>query len=342
MASIACHVNSKFKDTTIELILALTLCKSDILLPGGLELAALDSVPRNLIVNASVLGSLSLLVAALFLIDLMGPRTYFSTNHSQTDIITSPKTDKKVSITTQNQNSNGHIPQEKSEKLNGITKLERPKDLDLEKGKETLTKKEESTLFDEPKHGYMKFDDGKLEHELEKSKFGSIRNEIEGGNYIRISDPLSELHYEQELLKFNDWYFKEFLETTEGKYSVKEKILPELQTPVFSKVKTGRLKGLYDDISPTYEKNRQSKSPTRAKTVSTPTLQQLEDYLKGSNRTRRADTPALFPMEPIEEKEGTEEGRASGTPTDPGYVQYTAGRWPEKREIRTPRHSPTQ
>ncbi|CAH2037014.1 unnamed protein product, partial [Iphiclides podalirius] len=311
---------------------------------GGLELASLDSIPRNLVVNASVLGSFSLAVAALFLLDLMGPRAYFASHHAQTDAITSPRPEKKVSIATPpivngglaNGKSNGHVP------------VDRPKDLDLEKSdkEEKLKKANQTDLFDEPDGGFAKTEDA-VERVLEKSKYGSLRNSLGHENYVKLSEPLAEpdrLHYEMELAKFNERYFRDYLDRIDGKLSVREDYLPELQTPVFSKVKTGRLKSLYDDVSPTYEQKRQSKSPSRAKTVSSPTLQQLEDYLRGSTRSRRSETPALFPMEPIEERdrEGAEvEGRASGTPTDPGYVQYTAGRWPEKREIRTPRHSPT-
>lgn len=332
-----------------------------LLLPGGLELASLDSVPKNLVVNASVLGSLSLIVAALFLLDLMGPRVYTATHHAQTDPVSTPKLEKKLPTTTTHQplavnGKNGHLPHDKQ---NGNSNLpndkkspppppERPKDLDLEMNQtEKSARREDSILFDEPRHGYTKFDD--IEDILEKTKFGSLRTGLEGGNYVRLSDPLIEpnrMHYEQELAKFNEKYFRDYLEFYDGSKvtKCKEDYLPELQTPVFAKVKTGRLKSLYDDVSPTYEQKRQSKSPTRAKTVPTPTLQQLEDYLRSSSRSKRGDTPALYPMEPIEEKdkEGHEpDGRASGTPTDPGYVQYTAKKWPDKREIRTPRHSPT-
>ncbi|CAG4975507.1 unnamed protein product [Colias eurytheme] len=311
---------------------------------GGLELASLDAVPESLTVNACVLGALSLAVAALFLLDLMGPRVYTATRPSQTDTVTSPKSDKKVSILTQS-NTNGHLP---GEKTNGHVP-ERPKDLPLDKTEIKKTE-DKSTLFDSPKSTLSQLEALGIEKDLEKSKFGSLRN-IEGGNYVRLSDPLAipdRMHYEQELAKFNEKYFRDYLEyadSLDGKgkgLPVKEQYLPELQTPVFAKVKTGRMRSLYDDVSPTYEKKIQSKSPTRAKTVATPTLQQLEDYLKGSGRSRRGDTPAMFPMEPIEEKEGNEgDGRASGTPTDPGYVQYAAKKWPDKRELRTPRHSPT-
>lgn len=316
---------------------------------GGLELASLDSVPYKLIVNASILGSLSLVVAILFLIDLMGPRVYTSTRPSQTDPISSPKLGKKVSIVTQpaTNGTNGHIP---NGKQNGHVP-ERPKDLDLEKNKDKVIKKDEPNLFDEPKFELMKLDklsDLPIEKDLEKSKFGSLRNGVDdSGNYVRLTEPLTipdRLHYEQELAKFNEKYLRDYLENV-SRLPVREDYLPELQTPVFSKVKTGRLKGLYDDVSPTYERKRQSKSPTRVKTVPTPTIQQLEDYLRSSNRSRRSETPAIFPMEPIEERDrdlADNEGRASGTPTDPGYVQYTAKKWPDKtREIRTPRHSPT-
>ncbi|XP_038211697.1 uncharacterized protein LOC119832158 [Zerene cesonia] len=311
---------------------------------GGLELASLDAVPESLTVNACVLGALSLTVAALFLIDLMGPRVYTATRPSQTDTVTSPKSEKKVSILTQAP-TNGHLP---GDKQNGHVP-ERPKDLPLDKT-EIKKAEDKTTLFDSPKSTLSQLEALDIEKDLEKSKFGSLRN-IEGGNYVRLSDPLAipdRMHYEQELAKFNEKYFRDYLEYADsldgkGKLAVKEQYLPELQTPVFAKVKTGRLRSLYDDVSPTYEKKIQSKSPTRAKTVATPTLQQLEDYLKSSGRSRRGDTPAMFPMEPIEEKDGNEgEGRASGTPTDPGYVQYTAKKWPDKRELRTPRHSPTQ
>ncbi|XP_046959881.1 uncharacterized protein LOC124529964 [Vanessa cardui] len=316
------------------------------LILGGLELASLDSVPRNLIVNASVLGSLSLATAILFLIDLLGPRVYTATRPSQTDSFSSPKPEKKVSIVSHTPPAtNGHVP---NGKQNGHVPAERPKDLDLNKAKEKETKIEETSLFDEPDSVFTKIDNLPIEKDLERSKFGSLRN-VEAGNYVRLSEPLSipdKLHYEQELAKFNEKYLRDYLDNVAGRLPVKEDYLPELQTPVFSKVKSGRLKHLQDDLSPTYEKKRHSKSPTRAKTVPSPTIQQLEDYLRSSNRSRRSETPALFPMEPIEEKdrEGPDiEGRATGTPTDPGYVQYTAGRWPDKgRQIRTPRHSPTQ
>ncbi|XP_013199622.2 uncharacterized protein LOC106142421 [Amyelois transitella] len=319
---------------------------------GGLELASLDSVPYKLVTNASVLGSFSLIVAALFLIDLMGPRIYTSVQQSQTDPFSSPKVEKKVSIITQ-PSQETQTQQLQSQQIQSLgngkltndkqgNKPERPKDLDLERS-EKMTKKDDSSLFDSPQHGYTKFDDVLEKDELETSRFGSLRNGIEGGNYVHLSDPFEydRYHYEQELAKFNEKYLKNYLDLVEKGLPVKETYLPELQTPVFAKVKPGRLKSLYEDVSPTYEQKRQSRSPSRAKTVATPTMQQLEDYLRASNRSKRGDTPALFPMEPIVEKEATEiEGRASGTPTDPGYVQYTAGKWPDKREIRTPRHSP--
>lgn len=320
---------------------------------GGLELASLDEVPHKLYVNGAVLGSLSLIVAALFLIDLLAPRVYTATHHSQTDPVSSPKSDKKVTILSQPKNNgvsqpngNGVIS---NGKQNGLITAEkpkdksRPKDLDLTQTK--IDKTDSPSLFDSPSPGYTKFDDN-IEPHLEQSKFGSLRSGLEAGNYGRLSDPMTEhdkLHYERELAKFNERYFKDYLDNFAGTLQCKEGYLPELQSPKFAKVQTGRLRSLYDEVSPNYEKARQ-KSPTRAKTVASPTMQQLEDYLKGSNKSsRRSETPALFPMEPIEERdrEGVDlTERASGTPTDPGYVQYTAGKWPDKREIRTPRHSP--
>lgn len=283
----------------------------------------------------------------------MGPRIYTATNQSQTDPFSSPSPQKKVSIIS-SPTLNGRPPTEKANGVSiadGHTPAERPKDLDLEKNvHEKDAKIEELTIFEQTKNGYPKFEDTLEKDELRKSKFGSLRNGMESGNYVRLSDPLSipdRFHYEQELAKFNEKYLRDYLDNFAGKLSVKEDYLPEPQTPVFAKVKTGRLHGLYDETLLSYEQKR-SKSPTpptKAKTVPAPTLQQLEDYLRGSTRSKRADTPALFPMEPIVEKETNDaEGRASGTPTDPGYVQYTAGRWSDRnqRDLRTPRHSPTK
>lgn len=306
-----------------------------------MELASLDSIPNNLIANAAVLGSLSLAVAALFLIDLMGPRIYTTTHHSQTDLVSSVVT--RDTSTPAQPIANGHIPNEKKTKS-------KPKHLTLDLSNIDMkpdlhTKKEESSLFDTPNHGYTKFDDSPDKDGLEKSKFGSLRNGIEGGNYVRLSDPLAEpdrIHYERELAKFNERYFRDYIDTIDGKYAVKEDYLPEPQTPLFAKVKSGRLKSLYDDTSPTY--NEKHKSPPRHRSIASPTLQQLEDYLRSSTRSRRADTPGLFPMEPIEERDregDVVDGRASGTPSDRGYVQYAAEKWPDKRDARTPRHSPT-
>lgn len=47
---------------------------SSIVFIGGLELAALESVPSDLVDNAAILGTLSLVTAALFLLDLAGPK----------------------------------------------------------------------------------------------------------------------------------------------------------------------------------------------------------------------------------------------------------------------------
>ncbi|CAG9094023.1 unnamed protein product [Plutella xylostella] len=321
---------------------------------GGLALASLDSVPHTLVTNATVLGTLSLIVAALFLLDLMSPRVYTAARPTQTEATetVSPIVGKKVSIANP-PNTNGHLPNDPAAKTNGHLPNGHAnghlpsdkKDADDKTKEDKITQKEETTLFDAPKH-YPKFDDSPTD-DLGKSKFGSLRDGMEGGNYIRLSDPMApdrydRLHYEHELAKFNEKYFRDYLDSVDGRFNVKEDYLPEPQLPLFSKVRSPRLKSLYEDVSPTYEQKRASKSPSRVRTVSTPTLQQLEDYLKGSNRNnRRADTPALFPMEPIAERADGLDGRASGTPTDPGFVQYSADKWPDKRDIRTPRHSPT-
>ncbi|GLV34936.1 uncharacterized protein CBL_09416 [Carabus blaptoides fortunei] len=51
---------------------------------GGLEFAALDSVPPDLVDNAAVLGTLSIIAGILFLMDLAAPRLKDSNKQSQT------------------------------------------------------------------------------------------------------------------------------------------------------------------------------------------------------------------------------------------------------------------
>ncbi|KAF5283607.1 hypothetical protein FQR65_LT13813 [Abscondita terminalis] len=58
---------------------------------GSLEFAALDSVPPDLVDNAAVLGTLSLITAALFLLDLGGPRAKReTTSPTKIEIISKP------------------------------------------------------------------------------------------------------------------------------------------------------------------------------------------------------------------------------------------------------------
>lgn len=62
---------------------------------GSLEFAALDSVPENLIDNAAILGTLTLVTAALFLLDMGGPKSRNMTQHSQTPPRSVSKPDSK-------------------------------------------------------------------------------------------------------------------------------------------------------------------------------------------------------------------------------------------------------
>ncbi|XP_044272790.1 uncharacterized protein LOC123016448 isoform X2 [Tribolium madens] len=51
---------------------------------GSLEFAALDSVPEDLVDNAAIIGTLTLVTAALFLLDMGGPKAKKNNQHSQT------------------------------------------------------------------------------------------------------------------------------------------------------------------------------------------------------------------------------------------------------------------
>lgn len=104
---------------------------------GSLEFAALDSVPPDLIDNAAILGTLSLTTAALFLLDLAGPRAKKPTLQTQPKSITRAlevhkmqKTREPFSLEPEfarienarmENERNGKLSDDKNQKLNGKT-----------------------------------------------------------------------------------------------------------------------------------------------------------------------------------------------------------------------------
>ncbi|XP_077298591.1 uncharacterized protein LOC143919895 isoform X2 [Arctopsyche grandis] len=199
---------------------------------GGLELASLDSVPDNLIDNAAVLGVLSLVTAALFLIDLAGPRGKSTSKHSQTEKQDAEKNtfsypslplDSNVSTKTEKNDKNTlQKPKFFPEKFKKVNKKE-------QKVNKTNHTNEITKIQDINEHDDVdtfippENDDGENTIEtIEKSKYGSVRNgnsklseaevfqkmspEYNQDEYRGQSDkigrtPFDHHHYNEEMIK---------------------------------------------------------------------------------------------------------------------------------------------
>ncbi|XP_022921051.1 uncharacterized protein [Onthophagus taurus] len=81
---------------------------------GALELAALENLPKDLVDNAAVLGSLSLATAFLFLLDLTGPK---GNKKASLKDHKSHNTDQKPDIFVVETAKIGHIPKLEAEKI---------------------------------------------------------------------------------------------------------------------------------------------------------------------------------------------------------------------------------
>ncbi|KAK5641551.1 hypothetical protein RI129_010098 [Pyrocoelia pectoralis] len=85
---------------------------------GSLAFAALDSVPPDLVDNAAILGTLSLITAALFLLDLAGPRAKkASAEPLKIQIVSKPLANEEKNNTTTEVDNGFGVLQEKADKV---------------------------------------------------------------------------------------------------------------------------------------------------------------------------------------------------------------------------------
>jgi hypothetical protein len=91
--------------------------------PGSLEFAALDSLPEDLVDNAAIIGTLTLATAALFLLDLGGPKAKKTSQQSQTQPRSVSKPVETRSVTQQVYDIEKDVEKEKKQ----MQALETPK-----------------------------------------------------------------------------------------------------------------------------------------------------------------------------------------------------------------------
>lgn len=99
---------------------------------GGLELAALDSLPEKLVDNAAIIGTLTLVTAALFLLDMGGPKAKKNNQHSQTPPRSVSKSQETKAMTQQIYEIEKDVEHEKKQ-MQGMEK-EAPKNGHLGNG----------------------------------------------------------------------------------------------------------------------------------------------------------------------------------------------------------------
>lgn len=168
-------------------------------------------------------------------------------------------------------------------------------------------------------------------------------------------------------------HWETFDEESLPPFSIKEDYLPELQTPVFARIKENKQQksyNIYDNYSnyasPNVKKEDSNTDSLRSKTstlkTKPPTLQQIAEYFgleqkkwpktekkEAASQVDKDELPVvsfLLPMSAVRDtKQNGDFRNEPVSPTDPGYVQYTAQNWNERLHRnysgRTPRHSPT-
>lgn len=177
---------------------------------------------------------------------------------------------------------------------------------------------------------------------------------------------------QREYEKQKQW--EKFEEEQLPPFPVRADYLPELQTPVFSRIKEKRSSktyGVYDNLS-LYNIQEKSDNGSQTDTLRSkmstlrnskpPTLQQIAEYFglqqkqppkmdkrEAASQVDRNDIPAvgfLLPMAGVKKTDDqVNYNGGPSSPTDPGYVQYTAQQWNDRlhrSSTRTPRHSPTE
>lgn len=220
-------------------------------------------------------------------------------------------------------------------------------------------------LLDE-KHKAAKRTEDKF-YEPESSKGHQIHKDYKRNISQQTGSPISVEREKQR-------HWETFDEESLPPFSVKEDYLPELQTPVFARIKENKQQksyNIYDNysnyVSSNGKKEENSQTDSLRSKTSTlktkpPTLQQIAEYFgleqkkwpktekrEAASQVDKDELPVvsfLLPMSAIREtKESGDYRNEPTSPTDPGYVQYTAQNWNERLNRnyspRTPRHSPT-
>lgn len=207
---------------------------------GSLEFAALDSVPEDLIDNAAVLGTLSLTTAALFLLDLAGPK--------------GKKHPVNTAATTQSsRNISRALESHQKTRQDGFTidpeftRVQNIEHLQIQNEKNSKTSKERE------QSGIRRSNNGHSQQQQVKQK-----SQQNGHHHGKIVDSGSQKHHfgndvvDKPSSRF-DIYGKDFQDSEIEETHVKNKTqkMVEEHSPVWSKIQKGQY-GKYDIVTPSY------------------------------------------------------------------------------------------
>nr|CAI5826279.1 unnamed protein product [Callosobruchus analis] len=287
---------------------------------GSLSYAALDSVPPDLVDNAAVVGTVSLVTAGLFLLDMAGPKAKKTTGSTQMK-------SRRLTLASMEPK---RIPRPTFDVEREVERSERTQI-------ESVDSKNGNGVKNGISNGNAKTNNNKRE-ESETRKNGKV----EDRRGIYPAEHMSELdivaHNNGTVPVFSRGNSESYIDVTQStervarRYHQMKDDLPK-RFGIYGKDVTDGFGSETDDTeelrmppameshSPVWSNIRKGRHP-------------MGQY----GRYDIVSTPIILPQPQRE----IEEFRPPSRPGDPGYVQYTAQHWGGKSTSKTPRHSPTE
>lgn len=283
---------------------------------GSLAFAAIDSVPQNLVDNAAILGTLSVVTGALFLLDMGAPKAKKKAlppaeiQEGQKNRTTTQSTTNETSA---EQTTNGQPHQLANGQANGDRTRSRSITEQVYDIEREIERSERATHLD----------DLIREEEEERRK---IKKELKN-NGIRNGGPSSKVELAvKEPTTYSGRSYIHLDPTSRGYKQMKDE---EFEVP--------RRFGIYGRDVVDYDTDETASIPPKIE-LHTPVWSNIR-----KEQAKKYNIPPIVPPQRgSDDDDSLEKGPSS--PLDPGYVQYTAQHWGDSKRIgtKTPRHSPTE
>ncbi|XP_043471713.1 uncharacterized protein LOC122504597 isoform X2 [Leptopilina heterotoma] len=340
---------------------------------GGLCLASLDSVPQDLIDNAAVLGTLCLLTALVFIVDLL-MSSHQGKKHDATQTFGSkenvkPMTTLVVEKETKIVKSNGSAEKaddardSKGQVINGFKKSEGSRLHDNLEGIDYIDRPTTDRNFTRDEQRRNSLRSTEIPREDENKKFQNAEKQTRDyhpqnidNNYRRHLRDTEDTFDIGQRLRAQDIYQRPIDELDTPRFPA----TLEKKEPIFAKIVNPGVKIMRvdRDVEETIENYRLSNSsqydnvPTRIFSTSNGFTKKNRDAVFSVPRPSRLYKHQKETKDEIEMLEeyfnnfrtasiGTQTGsRLPSSPNDPGYVRHTASNWPQNQRIKTPGGSP--